>query len=93
MATLLLIPAVIILSVLMVLLAIGAFFKFFKRNEARERAIEDMIASRRDLLMKIADMQNMANTMQVDIDNEIRRLPVQSKKAFAGKQTLLLRDR
>jgi len=83
---------VLVIAFLMILLAIWSFHKFFKRDEGKEQAIENMIADRRSLLKKISEMQNLANSMQADIDKEISRLPVQSKKAFAEKQMLVLRD-
>lgn len=83
---------VLVVAFLMILLAIWAFHKFFKRDEGKEKAIDNMIADHCNLLKKISELQNVAITMQADINKEINRLPVQSKKAYAEKQMLMLRN-
>ena len=91
MATLLLFPVAIIFIVALVLLAIGGFVKFFKRDEAKEQEIENMMAARRNLFEKMYELQNQTNVMQAEIDRQMRRLPHQSKRAFSDKQMLMTR--
>jgi C4-dicarboxylate-specific signal transduction histidine kinase len=61
------IPAVVFFLALLLVVAIGIYIKFFRRDEAKERANEE---NRRNVLMRIAELQNRANQMQADIDNE-----------------------
>lgn len=83
MEAMLLVPTVCVIGAFVILLMIGAYSKFFRRDTVKENAIKEMVATHRKLQAEATALQAKADAMKSVIQDSLDRMPKKSQTALA----------